>query len=100
MLTFSRRESGVVTIGVDAELYVELHKNLQEIVADSKFNLVFTIQPIGKAGIEKGNFYGGNCMKISPESQSCMLPTIPISTFLGNDLMTLRNRARDHGRME
>lgn len=60
-----------MTIGVNADLYTELHRKLAGIVADSNLNLVFTIQPIGKAAVEKGKAHGGNCMNISAEPQSC-----------------------------
>ncbi|CZR54640.1 uncharacterized protein PAC_04524 [Phialocephala subalpina] len=65
-----KRETGVASVRVDADVYLELHKKLQEIAADSPFTLVFTIQPIGPAAVEKGKAQGGNCMNIPSEPHS------------------------------
>lgn len=70
-LIHARRETGVAAIGVDPDLYIELHQKLQGIVAETKLNLVFTIQPVGRAAVEKGKAHGGNCMNIPAEPQSC-----------------------------
>ncbi|KAF8861918.1 FAD-binding domain-containing protein [Acephala macrosclerotiorum] len=65
-----KRETGTTSVRVDSTVYLDLHKKLQEIVADSPFTLVFTIQPIGPAAVEKGKAQGGNCMNIPSEPHS------------------------------
>ncbi|KAL9067841.1 MAG: hypothetical protein Q9157_006682 [Trypethelium eluteriae] len=65
-----KRESGTATTRPDADLYLELHKVLQDIAKSAAVTLQFTFQPIGKAAVNKGNEYGGNCLNIPRENQS------------------------------
>ncbi|KAF2497905.1 FAD-binding domain-containing protein [Lophium mytilinum] len=68
----AKRETATSTVGVDTELYADLHHILQEIVntIPQSISLAFTFQPIGPSAVKKGNKHGGNCLNISPERQS------------------------------
>ncbi|KAE8449146.1 hypothetical protein EG329_008530 [Mollisiaceae sp. DMI_Dod_QoI] len=93
MIGKAKRETGTATVRVDSDLHVELHKKLQEIASDSKFTLVFTIQPIGKAAVEKGVTLGGNSMNISAEPQSWL--GIVVEWTDDEDDVSARKKFRD-----
>jgi hypothetical protein len=58
---------------VDADLYMELHSVLKNVVTSDAYSMAFTFQPICPAAVEQGQKHGGNSLGIAPVNQSCKL---------------------------
>ncbi|KAJ5982240.1 FAD-binding domain-containing protein [Penicillium sp. IBT 35674x] len=70
-----RREIGTLSIRINAELYYECHRILQDISAVNKLavksvSLYFSLQTIGITAVHTAEAHGGNLLGLVPESQT------------------------------
>jgi len=66
-----RWQSGVLTVAMDATLYVELHDILAAFPKNIGISLGYTYQPFSAQGIAHGVANDGNFLNIPPENQAC-----------------------------
>ncbi|KAF1973574.1 FAD-binding domain-containing protein [Bimuria novae-zelandiae CBS 107.79] len=81
----SRYAVGTITVRPNAAFYEEMHGLLEKIAREEGVTMMFTLQPLGAATVEKARASGGNVLNMRKEEQANQFPFVGILAMWTDD---------------